>query len=271
VVSVERWAEIRRMRSVEGLAIREIRRRTGLHRETIRRALSSPVPPRYSRAARPSRLDGFREEIHDLLRGDPRIETRRILELLVEQGYEGGKSITYDYVREVRPFFVDQRTYQRTVYRPGDVLQLDLWQPKRSATSTSINSSPTIAGFRRILAVPHERQQLVALKRPRRGLRQSLARHLRRPKPDEPQEMIDRRQRQVHRRRRPSPLQLQMPLEIPDRVIPRERVGQRVAVPGRIGAEPLDEPGDLPGVLAARALRQRLAFKPHLVALGQLG
>jgi transposase len=118
------------MRFVEGLAIREIRRRTGLHRETIRRALSSPVPPRYARAGRPSKLDGFRDEIHELLRGDPRIETQRILELLVERGYRGGKSITYDYVREVRPFFVDQRTFQRTVYRPGDVLQFDLWQPE---------------------------------------------------------------------------------------------------------------------------------------------
>jgi hypothetical protein len=29
VVNVEQWAEIRRMRFVEGLAIREIRRRTG--------------------------------------------------------------------------------------------------------------------------------------------------------------------------------------------------------------------------------------------------
>jgi hypothetical protein len=131
VVSVQEWAEIRRMRFVEGLAIREIRRRTGLHRETIRRALRSPVPPRFSRSAGSSRLDGFREQIHELLRGDPRIETQRILELLAEQGYEGGRSITYEYVREVRPFFVDQRTYQRTVYRPGDVIQFDLWQPER--------------------------------------------------------------------------------------------------------------------------------------------
>ena len=60
--------------------------------------------------------------------------------------------------------------------------------------------------------------------------------------------MIDRRQRQVHRRRRPPPLQLQMPLEIPDRVIPREHISQRITAPGRIGGEPLDEPGDLPGV-----------------------
>ena len=130
MVRVEQWAEIRRMRFVEGLAIREIRRRTGLHRETIRRALRSAVPPRYSRSAGSSKLDGFREQIRELLRGDPRLETQRILELLAERGYEGGKSITYDYVREVRPFFVDRRTYQRTVYRPGDLIQFDLWQPE---------------------------------------------------------------------------------------------------------------------------------------------
>src|SRR5512140_3627731 len=87
VVSVQRWAEIRRMRFVEGLAIREIRRRTGLHRDTIRRALASSTPPRYARAGRGSKLDGFREEIHGLLRGDPLIESQRIRELLAEQGY----------------------------------------------------------------------------------------------------------------------------------------------------------------------------------------
>ena len=130
MVSVQQWAEIRRMRFVEGLAIREIRRRTGLHRDTIRRALVSSTPPRYARPGRGSKLDGFREEIHGLLRGDPLIESQRIRELLAEQGYEGGKTITDGYVREVRPLFLDPRTYRRTVYRPGDVLQLDLWQPR---------------------------------------------------------------------------------------------------------------------------------------------
>jgi transposase len=131
VISVQQWAEIRRMRSVEGLAIREIRRRTGLHRETIRRALRWPEPPAYSRPSRGSKLDPFKGEIHALLRADPEIESQRIRELLAEQGYAGGKTITDAYVREVRPFFVEQRTFQHTVYRPGDVAQFDLWQPKR--------------------------------------------------------------------------------------------------------------------------------------------
>jgi hypothetical protein len=30
-------------------------------------------------------------------------------------GFEGGKTIVDDYVREVRPLFVTARTYQRTV------------------------------------------------------------------------------------------------------------------------------------------------------------
>ncbi len=119
------------MRFVEGLAIREIRRRTGLHRETIRRALWSSTPPGYARAPRGSKLDPFTDEVHRLLGEDSESESQRIRELLMEQGFEGGKTIVDDYVREVRPFFADQRTFQRTVYRPGDVLQFDLWQPKR--------------------------------------------------------------------------------------------------------------------------------------------
>ena len=47
-----------------------------------------------------------------------------------EIGYEGGKSIFDDYVREVRPRFVVARTFQRTIYRPGELAQCDLWEPR---------------------------------------------------------------------------------------------------------------------------------------------
>ena len=36
MVGVEQWAEIRRLLFVRGLSVREISRRTGLHRDTIR-------------------------------------------------------------------------------------------------------------------------------------------------------------------------------------------------------------------------------------------
>jgi transposase len=57
VIDVEHWAEIRRMHFVDGVSIREIRRRTGLHRETIRRAPAAKRPPAYRRAKAPSELD----------------------------------------------------------------------------------------------------------------------------------------------------------------------------------------------------------------------
>jgi hypothetical protein len=131
VVSVQQWAEVRRLKFVEGLGIREIRRRTGLHRETIRRALRESEPPRYERAAKGSKLDPFKPEILRLLKDDAEIPGQRVRELLEALGFAGGKTIVDDYLREVRPLFVDQRTYQRTEYRLGDVVQFDLWQPRR--------------------------------------------------------------------------------------------------------------------------------------------
>ena len=47
----------------------------------------------------------------------------------MEIGYEGAKTIFDDYVREVRPRFSVKRTFQRTIYRPAELVQCDLWEP----------------------------------------------------------------------------------------------------------------------------------------------
>jgi transposase len=115
---------------VKRLSIKEIARRTGHGRNTIRRALRSSGVPRYQRPSRPSKLDPFRDEILRLLRSDPRLPGKRLRELLEEQGYAGSKTILDDYLREVRPLFLPRpRTFQRTSYRPGALCQFDLWQP----------------------------------------------------------------------------------------------------------------------------------------------
>jgi transposase len=129
VVGVEQWAEIRRMHRVEGLSVREINRRTGLHRRTIQRALDSSEPPKYSRAASGSKLDPFKDWICEQLQADPSIQSQRLREMASEIGYLGGKSIFDDFVREVRPRFLKPRTFQRTIYRPGELIQCDLWEP----------------------------------------------------------------------------------------------------------------------------------------------
>jgi transposase len=132
VLEVERWAEIRRMRFVERLSIREIARRTGHDRKTVQSAVRSDAPPSYGRPPRGSKLDPFKDEIERLLRAEPRLPGSRVRELLAELGYAGGKTILDDYLREVRPRYLPRpRTFQRTVYRPGEILQVDLFALRR--------------------------------------------------------------------------------------------------------------------------------------------
>jgi len=130
LVDVEQWAEIRRMHFVGGVSIKEIVRRTGRDRNTVRRALRSSEPPVYRRTPKLSKLEPFKEEIHRLLREDPKLPGQRIRELIEPLGYAGSKTILDDYLREIRPLFAPApRTFQRTVYRPGEVCQFDLWEP----------------------------------------------------------------------------------------------------------------------------------------------
>ena len=130
MIGVERWAEIRRLYFVERRSKRAIHRLTGAHRDTITRAVESETPPRYERKATGSKLDQFKDWIGEHLRENPSISSQRLREMASELGYEGGKTIFDDYVREVRPRFLVRRTFQRTIYRPGELVQCDLWEPR---------------------------------------------------------------------------------------------------------------------------------------------
>ncbi len=92
------------MSKVERLSQREIHRRTRIRRDTIRRALAAPEPPSYGpRPRRPSKLDPFLANIEELLEDEPTLSGVRILEEITEAGYEGGKTILDDLLRELRP------------------------------------------------------------------------------------------------------------------------------------------------------------------------
>jgi len=131
VVSVEQWAELRREHFVGGKSIKALARSTGLSRNTIRRALRSDRPPSYERAPRSSVLEPFKPEIHRLLKADPKLPGVRVRELLEPLGCTASKTVVDDYLREVRPLFSPPpRVFQRTVYRPGEICQFDVWQPR---------------------------------------------------------------------------------------------------------------------------------------------
>jgi transcriptional regulator with XRE-family HTH domain len=111
LLDVEGWAELRREHFVRGVSIRELARRTGMSRNTIRAALRSSTAPKYDRALAGSKLDPFKDEIHRLLKADSRLTGQRIRELIAPLGFDGGKTIVDDYLRQVRPLFDPPRTF----------------------------------------------------------------------------------------------------------------------------------------------------------------
>jgi transposase len=109
---VELFAAIRRDSRVEGLSVRALAGRYGVHRRTVREALSSAWPvPRKKPPPRRSRLEPYKPAIEEMLRADldaPRKQrhtVKRIFDRLVaEHEMEGVSYDTVcDYVRWRRP------------------------------------------------------------------------------------------------------------------------------------------------------------------------
>lgn len=126
MLKVEDWAEIRRLHRADGVSIKEIVRRLGVSRNTVRAAIRSDSPPDFKRQPRPSAVDPFEGEIRRLLSEHPRMPATVIAERI---GWSRGMTILKDRVRELRPLFLPPDPSGRTEYRPGELAQWDLWFP----------------------------------------------------------------------------------------------------------------------------------------------
>jgi transposase len=80
VLSVEDWAEIRRLHRSEGMPIRAIVRKMGVGRNTVRRALASDGPPKYVRKRKGSIVDAIEPQIRELLAAWPDMPATMIAE-----------------------------------------------------------------------------------------------------------------------------------------------------------------------------------------------
>ena len=133
MVGVEQWAEIRRMHFVAGLVDQGDRAADGP------RSQHGPAGAAVERAAalssarpRPSKLDPFREEIHRLLREDGELPGQR--DPRADRRSSAMRAARRSWMTTcARSGRCSRRraTFQRTVYRPGEVCQFDLWEPQR--------------------------------------------------------------------------------------------------------------------------------------------
>jgi transposase len=126
VLSVEDWAEIRRLHRAEGLPVKAIARLLGVSRNTVRSAVASDGPPRYERKPAGSIVDAAEPRIRELLRAYPAMPATVIAERI---GWDRGLTVLRDRVRELRPVYLPPDPASRTNYVAGEIAQCDFWFP----------------------------------------------------------------------------------------------------------------------------------------------
>ncbi len=125
-MSVEDWAEIRRLHRAEGLGIKTIARQLGVSRNTVRSAIASDAPPRYERKPVGSAVDAFEPAIRELLQQVPTMPATVIAERI---GWDRGLTVFKERIRELRPAYLPVDPASRTSYVAGEIAQCDFWFP----------------------------------------------------------------------------------------------------------------------------------------------
>ncbi|MGA9691461.1 MAG: IS21 family transposase [Pseudonocardiaceae bacterium] len=126
MLSVEDWAEIRRLHRSEGMPIKVIARVMGCSKNTVKGALASEGPPRYERSGRGSVVDVVEPRIRELLVAWPTMPASVIAERI---GWERGLTVLRDRVAELRPVYLPPDPASRTAYVAGEIGQHDFWFP----------------------------------------------------------------------------------------------------------------------------------------------
>lgn len=125
MLSVEDWAEIRRLRRSERLPISEIARVLKISRNTVKSALASDGPPKYQRAAKGSVADEAEPRIRELLAAYPRMPATVIAERIgwcIRSGRSAGEYASCGRC-------ICRRIRRRATYVAGEIGQCDFWFP----------------------------------------------------------------------------------------------------------------------------------------------
>ena len=138
MIDVATLSVIRRWALREQLSIREIARRTGLSRNTIRKYLrEGEAAPSYAKRVSPSKLDAYAEKLGAWLKGEasrPRKQRRTLKQMhadLVALGYQGSYNRVAAFARawHARRHEAQQTTGRGTfvplAFGPGEAFQFD--------------------------------------------------------------------------------------------------------------------------------------------------
>lgn len=162
---VETIAKIRRLHFRDGVGIKEISRKLGLARNTVRKVIRSEATAHsYARDQQPlPRLGKHVERLEALLEEDwqrpkkRRFTARRLLEVLQGEGYDGGYDSIQRYVKKwrVKQGKVSKSAFIPLSFNPGDAYQFD-WSHE-SVVLGGVAQVVKVAHFR----LSHSRQPFV--------------------------------------------------------------------------------------------------------------
>ena len=165
MLSVEDWAEIRRLHRAERMPVKVIARVLGCSKNTVKKALAADQPPGYRRRSRGSVVDASEPRIRELLQACPTMPATVIAER-IEWPYSIRTLSTR--VAELRPIYVPPDPASRTTYLAGEIAQCDFWFPPimmpvgfgQTRTATQLPVLTMITGYARwasALLVPSRR------------------------------------------------------------------------------------------------------------------
>ena len=124
---MEDWAEIRRLHHAEGVPIKEIVRRLGVARNTVRAALASDRPPKYEREPKGSVADAYEPQVRALLKEWPTMPAPVVAQRI---GWPYSDGPLKKLLARIRPEYKGIDPADRVAYEPGQVTQCDLWFPE---------------------------------------------------------------------------------------------------------------------------------------------
>jgi transposase len=154
VLSVDDWAEIRRMHRAERMPIKVIARVLGCSKNTVKKALADDGPPAYRRRPRGSVVDAAEPRIRELLQACPTMPATVIAER-IEWRYSI-RTLSAR-VAELRPVYLPPDPASRTSYLAGEIAQCDFWFPPitlpvgfgQARTATQLPVLTMITGYAR--------------------------------------------------------------------------------------------------------------------------
>ena len=157
MLSVEDWAEIRRLHRSERMPIKMIARVMGCSRNTVRAALGSDAPPRYVRRSGGSIVDEVEPRIRELLMACPTMPATVIAERI---GWTRSIRVLSGRVAELRPVYLPPDPAGRTQYVAGEIAQCDFWFPDielpvgfgQTRTATQLPVLTMVTGYSRWLS-----------------------------------------------------------------------------------------------------------------------